>query len=700
MARQRGVLIKVSIFAVVMLLVAVGLVVIFGQFRFSSINSYHAIFENASRLKGGNDVRIAGIPVGSVKDLQLKPDNTVDVTFTVDKRYQMYTSTKAVIRYQNLVGDRFLEITSGPGELRKVPPGGTIQHTEPALDLDALLGGLRPVLKGLSGDKANKISNAIIELLQGQGGALSDLLSSTGSFSRTLADRYQVISDVIHNLNTVLTTVDDKSAQFNESIDQLQKLVTGLAQGRDPIAGALQPLASAASDLTDVLQRSRRPIQGVIENLRPLATEMDNRKDEINRVVEPLGENYLRLNALGAYGAFFNIYYCSTRIKINGPSVGPRPAHRQTATSYCLSVVHPTPRRAGVPTMGDGRNPLRTGVIGIVLVVGVVLVSFGYSELPFWPQGKTYQAYFTDAGGISPGNDVNVSGIKVGQVTGVALAGDVAKVTFTVDRKVKVGDQSLVSIKTDTILGQRSVAVTPRGRGESTTIPLNRTTAPYTLNNALQDLGQTASDLDKEKFTHALGVLTDSLHDATPQLRQALDGVAALSRSINANDEALAQLLQRAKSVTRVLADRAGQVNQLVVDGNQLFAALDERRAAISTLISSIEPVSQQISGFVADNRREFGPALRKLNAVLDNLLQRREHISEALKRLPPYATALGEVVASGPGFHINLYGLPPAQLGEVLLDTYFQPGKLPDSLADYLRGFISERLIIRPKSP
>ena len=84
----------------------------------------------------------------------------------------------------------------------------------------------------------------------------------------------------------------------------------------------------------------------------------------------------------------------------------------------------------------------------------------------------------------------------------------------------------------------------------------------------------------------------------------------------------------------------------------------------------------------------------------MDNLLERREHIGESLRRLPPYATALGEVVGSGPGFQINLYGLPPASLAEVLLDTYFQPGKLPDSLADYLRGFIAERLIIRPKSP
>jgi phospholipid/cholesterol/gamma-HCH transport system substrate-binding protein len=322
MPGQRSTLTKVVIFTVVMLLVAAGLVVVFGQFRFSSTKPYHANFATAARLKSGNDVRVAGVPVGSVTDVKLNPDNTVDVAFNVDKRYQLYNSTRAMIRYQNLVGDRFLEIASGPGDLRKLPPGGTIdqKHTEPALDLDALLGGLRPVLKGLDGNKINEVSNAIIQLLQGQGGALSDLLTNTGGFTQSLADRYQVISDVIHNLNTVLGTVDAKSAQFNASVDQLQQLITGLAQGRDPIAGAIPPLASASSDLTQLLQTSRRPLQGVIENLRPLATEMDNRKAEINTVIEPLAENYLRLNALGAYGAFFNIFYCTVRIKINGPA--------------------------------------------------------------------------------------------------------------------------------------------------------------------------------------------------------------------------------------------------------------------------------------------------------------------------------------------------------------------------------------------
>ncbi|MCZ0728537.1 MCE family protein [Mycolicibacterium iranicum] len=348
----------------------------------------------------------------------------------------------------------------------------------------------------------------------------------------------------------------------------------------------------------------------------------------------------------------------------------------------------------------DEGNPLRTGIFGIVLVTCLVLVSFGYANLPFMPQGENFEAFFTDAGGITPGNDVNVSGIKVGKVTGVALAGDAAKVTFTVDRDVRVGDQSLVAIKTDTVLGEKSLAVTPKGAGSETSIPLGRTTTPYTLNTALQDLGQNASELDKPRFEQALQTLTDSLRDATPHLRSALQGVTDLSRSLNKRDEALEQLLGHAKRVSDLLAQRAGQVNQLIVDGNLLFAALDERRQALSNLIAGIDEVSEQLSGFVADNKVEFGPALEKLNLVMDNLLERREHIGEALKRLPPYATALGEVVGSGSGFNINLYGLPPASLAEVLLDSYFQPGKLPDSLADYLRGFISERMIIRPKSP
>ncbi|MFZ0229593.1 MAG: MCE family protein, partial [Mycobacterium sp.] len=351
-----------------------------------------------------------------------------------------------------------------------------------------------------------------------------------------------------------------------------------------------------------------------------------------------------------------------------------------------------------MPSKADNSDPLRTGIFGVILVVCVILVAFGYSNLPFFPQGKAYTAYFSDAGGITPGNDVFVSGIKVGQVKSVSLAGDSARVDFTVDRHVNVGNESLAAVRTETILGQRAIGVTPAGSGTATTIPLSRTTTPYALGSALEDLGHNAGDLDKAQFEKSLKVLTDALHEATPQLRGALDGVTSLSRTLNKRDQALESLLAHAKSVTAVLAERAGQVNKIIVDGNQLFAALDARRAALAELISGIDDVSQQLSGFVADNRKEFGPALTKLNSVLDNLDERRDYISEALKRLPPYATTLGEVVGSGPGFNVNVFSVLPAPLVATMFDAVFQPGKLPSSLADYLRGLVQERWRIRPQ--
>jgi phospholipid/cholesterol/gamma-HCH transport system substrate-binding protein len=321
---HRSMVIKVSLFAMAMLLVAAGLVVVFGDFRFGPESTYHATFIDASRLKAGQKVRISGVPVGSVQGLKLNQDNSIDVEFVIDRRYTLYSSTRALIRYENLVGDRFLEIASGPGELRKLAPGATInaQHTEPALDLDALLGGLRPVFKGLDADKINTISSALIELLQGQGGALSNVLADTSAFSTALGQRDQLIGDAITNLNTVLGTIDERSAKFSASVDQLQQLISGLAKNKDSIAGAIPPLASTTTDLTELLKNSRRPLQGILENARPLATELDNRKAEVNNDVEQLGEDYLRLAALGAYGSFFNIYFCSVSIKINGPAGG------------------------------------------------------------------------------------------------------------------------------------------------------------------------------------------------------------------------------------------------------------------------------------------------------------------------------------------------------------------------------------------
>jgi phospholipid/cholesterol/gamma-HCH transport system substrate-binding protein len=317
-----GNLVKVGAFTAAMMLVAAGLVVVFGQFRLSSVTTYRADFSSASKLKPGQNVRLAGVPVGTVRSVSVSRDFGAEVTFDVDNRYTLYTSTRAVIRYENLVGDRFVEIVMGAGDLHKLSPGATIDraHTEPALDLDSLLGGLRPVLKGLDADKVNRVTNAVIELLQGQDGALSSVLADTANFTQTLAAHDQTIGDVIVNLNALLGKLDEKNSEFSATLDRLQQLITALANGRDSVAGAIAPLASAEADLTTMLGDSRQSMRGVLQNVRPLAAALDDRKGEVNSAIEPLAENYLRLNALGAYGAFFNIFVCGMNFKVNGPA--------------------------------------------------------------------------------------------------------------------------------------------------------------------------------------------------------------------------------------------------------------------------------------------------------------------------------------------------------------------------------------------
>ncbi len=346
------------------------------------------------------------------------------------------------------------------------------------------------------------------------------------------------------------------------------------------------------------------------------------------------------------------------------------------------------------------RNTLRTGIFGIILVICLIITSYGYTTLPFWPQPNAYIAYFANAASIAPGDSVELSGYAVGSVTSLSLENGSAKVGFTVDRKYRLGDQTMVSITANSILGQKSLAIEPGGVGSVRSIPLTRTTTPYSLNTALQDLGRNTAELDKEQLNQALELLTDAMRDATPELRSALDGVGALSKSVNKRDAQIAQLLTDAHSITTVLAQRSGQLDRLINDGSELFAELDGRRQALGLLISGIAELSRQLSGFVDDNRQEFGPALARLNRVLANLNMHREHLSEALKQLPPFATTLGEVVGSAPGFTVNIYGVPPPAISATIFDSYFQPGALPDSLSDYLHGFINERIVVRPKSP
>ncbi|MFE6924130.1 MCE family protein [Nocardia sp. NPDC057663] len=320
--RNTATTVKLAIFTVVMTLVFAGLAIVLSQARFSSENSYKAVFTSSSGMLPGAKVRIAGVPVGSVTSVKVGDDDLAHVEFDVDTKYALLASTRLAIKYENLVGDRYVELLEGPGSPRRLPDGATIgkEQTTPALDLDLLLGAFKPLLRGLDPGQVNDLTSALLQIFQGQGGTLVSLLNSGGNFSKTLADRDALIGSVIDNLNTVLATIDDRDEQFTTTIDELQRLVSGLAAERDPIGAALPRIAGATKELNDLLTTARPDLRNTIEQTGRLATNLDNGSDDLQWVLERLPETYKQLVRIGSYGAFLQLYICGTVLLVDGPN--------------------------------------------------------------------------------------------------------------------------------------------------------------------------------------------------------------------------------------------------------------------------------------------------------------------------------------------------------------------------------------------
>lgn len=329
------------------------------------------------------------------------------------------------------------------------------------------------------------------------------------------------------------------------------------------------------------------------------------------------------------------------------------------------------------------RNPLVVGAIGCAVTLGLMVAALEYDKVPGFSHTTEYSAYFAEAGGLKTGNKVQVSGYSVGKVTGVRLDGNRVRVSFRMDNDIRLGETTEAAIKTETVLGAKQLAVTPRGQGHlHTTIPLSRTTSPYQLPDAIGDLTTTISGLDTGKLSDALGTLSQTLHDTPADLKQALDGVTRLSTVLNQRDDNLRNLLGNAQQVTSVLSERSKQIGTLIIDANTLLTELRSQDQALEHLMADVSEVSRQISGLVADNRKELGPALEKVNTVLDILDRHKKEIQTSLTRLDSYAMSLGESVGSGPFFKAYLQNLLPGQFLQPFVQAAFgDMGLNPDQL-------------------
>lgn len=312
---------RLAVFLAVCLIGVFGLFAVFGQLRFGAKTySYKAAFTNVTGLEKGDFVRIAGVEVGKVNDVAIQPDTTAMVDFSADQSVVLTEGSRAVIRYDDLIGGRYLALEEGAGGVAKLKPGETIPvaRTAPALDLDALIGGFRPLFRALDPDQVNALSGQLIQALQGQGATINSFLAQTAALTSTLADRDQLIGEVITNLNVVLGSLGDQSDQFAKAVDALADLTKTLAGRKGDISNGIAYANAAAGNITDLLAQARPPFHKTIQETDRAAGIVVADHDYFDNLLNTLPDAYQALARQGIYGDFFSFYLCDIVLKLNG----------------------------------------------------------------------------------------------------------------------------------------------------------------------------------------------------------------------------------------------------------------------------------------------------------------------------------------------------------------------------------------------
>ncbi|MCP2320707.1 phospholipid/cholesterol/gamma-HCH transport system substrate-binding protein [Nocardia amikacinitolerans] len=314
------------------------------------------------------------------------------------------------------------------------------------------------------------------------------------------------------------------------------------------------------------------------------------------------------------------------------------------------------------------RSPVFLGVLGLAMVVLVTMSAFALDRLPIIGAGTRYTAEFSEAAGLKKGNEVRIAGVKVGSVADVRLAGDRVVVEFRT-KDAWIGNETTASIQIKTLLGQKYLALDPRGSRPADPekpIPLSRTVSPYDVIDAFSDAAANIEEIDTEQLATSMRVLADAFETTPPEIRGSIDGVARLSETLAKRDEELKRLFKATRRTTEVLADRNAEFERLLASGGQLLAELNIRQQAIHQLLVGAKSVSAELSALVADNSEQIGPALTNLAAAIEMLNDNQQNISKTLELAAPFYGLYANVLGTGRWFDAVIVNLLPPALPEI----------------------------------
>jgi phospholipid/cholesterol/gamma-HCH transport system substrate-binding protein len=327
----RSILVKLGAFVVVSIVLAVVLLNTMVNGVRGDNDTFHAKFADVAGLRSGDDVRVAGVRVGRVQDISVGHGGA-EVSFKVAADQPVLDSTRIVMRYQNLLGQRYLALVQGPDRGARLRPGATVpmSRTSPGFDLTELLNGFRPLFEALRPDDVNALATSLVKVLQGEGGTVESLLAQTGRLTNFLADRDEVFGQVLDNLTPVLTDMAGKGTELQATVQELRALMTGLARDRKSIGASIDGMSELIGSTSDLLQQARVPTVQAVQRFRTVMDLFMVNKPEFVAALASFGSTLAALGRATSYESAVNIYLCSvivdvgnTKLNLNGSGDGP-----------------------------------------------------------------------------------------------------------------------------------------------------------------------------------------------------------------------------------------------------------------------------------------------------------------------------------------------------------------------------------------
>ena len=288
---------------------------------------YTAEFADVSGLRIGDDVKAAGVRVGKVEDIAVTAEGA-DVTLTVVEDQPLLDTTKLVMRYQNLLGQRYIGLVQGPDRGAEIEDGDRIpvDRTDPGFDLTGLLNGFRPLFRVLQPGDVNTLATSLVKVLQGEGGTVEQLLRQTGRLTNFLADRDEVIGQVMTNLQPVLENLAGQDDELSATIGELRALMTGLARDRKSIGASIDGVSRLVGATSSLLKEVKVPLVRSTDQLVTVADMFERSRGNLEKAIPAFGRIFEALGRTTSYESALNVYVCSLSIAIGADSRGINPA--------------------------------------------------------------------------------------------------------------------------------------------------------------------------------------------------------------------------------------------------------------------------------------------------------------------------------------------------------------------------------------